>query len=709
MIAASFFTLSRTHALYIIMCGVAKACFPLLTGLIFSASLTAQTYTAGREFYTTWEDFVEQYYNAAEEEDDNQKERADHLLQLQELYEHPLNINTAGRDALLEIPFLTDQQADSLLSYRARKHLFRSLGELQFISPLNREMRQWLSLFTYAGDTLAPRRSAADALWGGRHELTVHLSVPCYRRDGNRPHSDEVLQKYPNRQYLGNGLSNTIRYRYRSLRDGIAYGLTLQKDAGEPFACRGNYPYDYTSAYFSLAPPNRRWALWLGDYELNVAQGLLAGTRHYDSRLMLGAGLVRQPAPIRPHTSAAESDFMRGGAVRLRLGSWQLTAFAAWQRIDGTLRGDTLTALKTDGMHRTLGEMERRRTAGRLTAGAGADYIAHTWHAGLTFMADRYDKTIFPPLRTDNRYTLRGRNAAGASAHYAWQATRRFSAAGEVAADRLGHFATLHTMRFSPLPTLDLSLQMRHLSPRYVAPHAKALVRNSRQQNETGLTLLANWRTAERFTTTAYADLFRFPQPTYKASQPGSKGMELFLQETYTPTRHTTLALRYKLQTRQEDIKNFDGMLQYATTHRLRLSYSAATQPHLSLHTAVDAAFTQSQTASTQCGYMLSARTSYTARRFSASAFAAIFFTDDYATRLYAYQPQLPGTGSFPSFAYHGYSLVIQAIIKITPRLRLALRDNLLHYFNKKTIGSGAQRIDSPTKNDLSAQIKWSF
>ena len=679
----------------------------LLTGL--HTALPAQTYTAGRERYLTWEEFVEQYFADTGEEDADNEEGEDRLLQLHELYEQPVNINTASREALLEIPFLTGAQADSLLAYRQRKHLFRSLGELQFISPLTRETRQWLSLFTYAGDTVAARRPLRADLFGGRHELTADIAVPCYRRDGNRPHEAEELEKYPNRQYLGNGLSNTIRYRYRSPQGGIAYGLTLQKDAGEPFGNRGNLPYDYTSAYFAWTPAGKRWALWLGDYELNVAQGLLAGTNHYYSHLMLGTSLMRPPAAIRPHTSAAEAGFLRGAAARLQLGAWQITAFAAWQRIDGTLRGDTLTALKTDGIHRTTGELERRRTAGRLTAGANADFIQSTWHAGLTLLADRYDKTVWPPLRADNRYTLRGKDAAGVSAHYAWQISRRINAAGEMTTDRRGHFATLHTARLAIGTGLDASLQVRHLSPRYVAPHAKAGIRNSRVQNETGLTALVNWRTAPRFSTTAYADFFRFPRPTYKASLSGSKGMELFLQESYTPSQTDILTLRYKMLTRQEDIKGHKGTLQYATTHRLRMAYTTNVLPGYTLHAAIDAAFSCTQTTSPRQGFMLSARGTHTGRRYSLSAFAAVFFTDDYSTRLYAYQPQLPATGGFPSFAYHGYSFVAQGSIRLSSRLRLTLRNSLVHYFNKKTIGSGTQAIAGPTKNDLSAQVKWTF
>jgi hypothetical protein len=69
------------------------------------------------------------------------------------------------------------------------------LGELQFVSPLTREERQWLSLFIYAGDTLSVPQSFGRRIFGGRHDLTADLLIPCYRREGNQPHSREELEK----------------------------------------------------------------------------------------------------------------------------------------------------------------------------------------------------------------------------------------------------------------------------------------------------------------------------------------------------------------------------------------------------------------------------------------------------------------------------------------------------------------------------------
>lgn len=94
--------------------------------------------------YITWEDFVQSYldpYQADNDTDVDLKERLEVLAQ------HPMQINLLGRDDLLQLPFITGEQADSLLSYRAKKHGFVSLGELQLIRGMDYYTRVYLSLF----------------------------------------------------------------------------------------------------------------------------------------------------------------------------------------------------------------------------------------------------------------------------------------------------------------------------------------------------------------------------------------------------------------------------------------------------------------------------------------------------------------------------------------------------------------------------------
>lgn len=91
--------------------------------LLLSVRMTAQTYTMGPESFMSWEDFVAEYIDNADEADMEAAEGSlltRQLELLEELHYHPFNINTVHRSDLLRVPLLNEAQVDSILAYRAR-------------------------------------------------------------------------------------------------------------------------------------------------------------------------------------------------------------------------------------------------------------------------------------------------------------------------------------------------------------------------------------------------------------------------------------------------------------------------------------------------------------------------------------------------------------------------------------------------------------
>lgn len=675
---------------------------------IFSGN--AQNYTVGKsEDYCDWEEFVNTYTEEVTTGSEGEEDVASLLEQLEQMHAAPLNINSATREELLQIPFLRAEQADSLIAYRQKKHYLLSLGELQLISTFAYEDRRRLSLFVYAGDTLRPPLSLRQRIFAGSNELSTLLGIPFYQRAGYRHYSDEILAKYPNRVYHGNALSHTLRFRHQR-GEALAYGITLQKDAGEPFAKEGNYPYDYLSAYTYFTTRGGREQYWLGDYNLHCGQGLLIAGNAFKSR----SSLIEQDATARkvvtPHTSTTESGFMRGAAVMLTRHHARLTLFASCQPVDGNLKNDTLVTLYTDGLHRTTAELQHRRAATLWTAGGHWEYRKQRGGIGASLLYDRYRYTVWPTLRTYNRYYLRGKTAAGGSIDY-YLRRRRMSMQGEAALDKGLHPALLHTVRYALRRSASATVQVRHFSSRYVAPHANALSQNARIQNETGLLMGLSLRPTQRWVLASYLDLFYHRRPIYRASRNDNKGMELWVKATVTCSPKVSLQLSHKWKSRQQDITGYAGTLQYVTTHRSRLSSTYRPGAHFSIYAAADMALSLTQTSAMTKGWMLSTRISTApSSHLTIAWFSALFFTDDYATRLYAYEPQMRYSCAFPSFAYHGVKTSGVITYKILHNtLHLSMRYSGCHYFNRSSISSGTQLIDSASQNDGALQLLWKF
>lgn len=651
----------------------------------------------------SWEEFCEEYFytgDAEAEADDNE------VCLLESLVQSPLNLNTVTREELLQLPFLNEAQADSLLSFRVRKHGFWSWGDLMMVRGMDYVTRRYLSLFAYVGDVPREKATWGEMLGRGKHELESRLDIPLYQRSGQRLPTDDEFLENPNRLYLGNGMANVVRYRYH-WQQSLRYGATFQKDAGEPFGQMNNYPYDYNSAYFYYKSPGERWEVVAGDYELSQGQGLLLGNGFFSGPGLLLDAPRRNNAGFRPHTSAEENLFYRGAAARFRLaGGWSFSAFLSRRKLDALVEDDIVRSLQTSGLHRTLTELERKDALGCTLAGGRVGLEKLRWAIGAGGYYAHFDLPFSPRPRLYNRYYLRGTEAAGFSLDWSIR-MRKWSLYGEGAADRALHLALTQTLRYTPFQGLDLVLQHRHFSPRFVAPFAKAFARGSRVANEHGA--LAGLKyAARRLSLRAYADVFYFPSPTYQSSK-SSHGVEILLQGDYVPSSSVSLQVRYKLNSKQRNIVAYDGLLEYASSHRLRLS-ALFSRPKFRLRAAADMTLAGKQTTANSFGWMLSLRSSYEpSKRFTLGAFGGVFFTDDYLSACYAYQPQLRYGYVMPAFFDHGYSVAAVARYRVWRGCSIGVRYGLIHYFNRETIGSDTQQINSPTQQDVSLQAVLAF
>lgn len=658
-----------------------------------------------REESMDWGEFVAACIEEADAEESASQLEA-RLEQLEEWHEHPININRAERKDLLRLPFLTTNQVDSLLAYRERYRCFRTLGELMYVRGISPDDRRRLSLFLYVGDTLRTPVPMKRKWTGGKHEVVVRMDVPLYERAGNKEHSREELLEYPNRVYLGNGLANTIRYRYR-WQDDVAYGLTLQKDAGEPFGTYNTYPYDYVSAYAYFRIPSRRWEVWVGDYRVRMGQGLLLG----DVWASSGWAMVEQPprseTRVRSHTGTDESHFFRGTAAKWRKGRWETTFFASYRRLDARTEGDTVLSFPDNGLHRTLGERENRRAAGAFVVGAHVNYGTENRHVGVGALYTHFDKTVNPTPRPYNIYYMRGTSAAGFSFDYAWR-NRRWSFQGEAALDGKAHFASVHSVQCELNSEASLMARLRSLSERFVSLWGDVSQEGGQVQNEHGLMLGAKFAPLRRVEMTAYAEGYLHPRATYRADE-ASAGWMGGVNVRYAASRRWSLRFRYKLKTEQQNVTGHDGLMEYAGTHRLSL-HATCVMSRLTAVVGADACVATWQTRTASMGWMLSARVGWqVAENVRLQGFAAYFHTDDYASRLYAYEPRLRYDAGFPAFAYHGVRSVVAAEWIICRWFSLGCRYSLWHYFNRDSIASGTQQISSSSQNDLMLQAHFTF
>ncbi len=292
-----------------------------------------------------WDDFVEEYTSDVEraEEEDLQQ----HLQELKELTEHPLNINTATVEDLLQLPFLSDAQIEQIHAYIYLHGQMQTLAELRLVPLIDDATRRWIPLFMYA----EPEQQETDKrlFTHLRHDFSTRLDIPLYYRLGQQQDA-----------YRGDPLYHRIRYNLGN-KQHFQAGLRVEKDAGERF-------YDSYGAYVMLKDIGCVQRAVVGDYRIGFGEGLVMGGSTWSSK---STPPLRMQGGMRPMTGMDEANFLRGAAVTLALGKhFTLSAFGSYRKRDATLndKGEVQT-LQTDGYHRTGAEWEQRRNVGSVVGG----------------------------------------------------------------------------------------------------------------------------------------------------------------------------------------------------------------------------------------------------------------------------------------------------------------------------------------------------
>ncbi|MGM9693852.1 MAG: ComEA family DNA-binding protein [Alloprevotella sp.] len=647
-----------------------------------------------------WEDFLSEYGPADEEGLDDRQ-----LEWLESLAQRPLQINRATREELLQLPFLSSAQVDSLLAYRERKRGFLSPGDWMMVSGMDFSTRRFLALFVSCDSAwlspATPHVSPRRNIWkSGTHALETRFDLPLYRRSGYRTLESPSRSNF----YVGDPWAHWLRYRYA---DGsrCSYGLILQKDAGEPVAKDGFYPYDYLSAHFLLRPEGKRWAFVVSDYELFLNRGLVFGKTLYGGPERLGAALRDDDRFFRPHTSSDENRFFRGAAATFTGRHWTGGVFASYRRADARIEGGEILTFYTNGLHRTLNEIDRRQQADVWAGGGFLRWKGKHLSLTLANSVTHFSQTVNPALQDYNRYVFRGNTAVTSSLGY-FLTYGKWTAQGEAALDADLHFATEHLVSFRAGPRLTAYAQARFLTPEFVSLYGEVLTRNTRPRNEGGVIVGCNFSPRNKWQLSGWLDFYRFPQPTYSARQPGAQGLDFQVQSLLSLPKNLTWEMRYKGRVRQRTVTS-EKVLEYRQTHRLRCALRRSGKT-FSLTGQVDATLATRQTGETNHGWMCSSRAAWNAsKRWQLKGFLSYFTATDYEASLYAYEPNWRGGATSTAFFDRGIHGVAMAECKVGNSLFLGARFSSTHYFNRPVQSSGPDEIRSSWKNDLSLQLRY--
>ena len=613
---------------------------------------------------------------------------------LSDLYEHPLDINTASRENLSRIPFLSAQQIEDIQAYVYRTKGLKSLAELSMIESLDPVRRNLLSYFVYIGtDEKQHFPSLGNIFKYGKNELLVTGKIPFYDRHGDR------------NGYLGPKYRHSFRYDF-SYGNYVKAGLLGSQDSGEPFFTNKNHlGYDHYSYYLVLRELGRIKVLALGQYKLRLGMGLVMNTDFGFGKLMTLNNLGRSTNSVRANTSRSSANYLQGAASTVSIfKGLDLTAFVSYRPLDATLNktGTIRTILKT-GYHRTNSEMDRKNNAHQLTTGGNLHWQSNGFHAGLTAIYSHLDKVLQPQTKQSyRRYYPSGSNFWNASLDYGY-INHRISFNGETATGNSHGIATINSLSYLVSNNLSLIALQRFYSKKYSSLFSSSFSEGGRIQNESGIYVGANWQAFRNLNVMFYTDYSYFSQPRYQASR-SSHCWDNAITATWAKHNWTILC-RYQYKVRQKDNKKKTALVD-DETQRGRLSFGYASS-NWGFRLQGDAAYNSYTDES--FGWMTTLSGNYTVWHVRLAGTIGYFNTDGYSSRIYSYERGPLYSFSFPAFYGEGIRYALFARFDISSSLLVIAKCGTTDYFDRDHISSGLQQIDHSSQTDLELQVKWKF
>ncbi|HET9055653.1 MAG TPA: helix-hairpin-helix domain-containing protein [Chitinophagaceae bacterium] len=646
--------------------------------------------------------------NEVETEDDSYSQV------LSEFRKYPLNLNTASEDELKELHLLSTLQIQNLIRYRKILGLFLNIYELQAIPTWDVGTIQKILPYVTVKQSVNFVQQIGKRFRNGNRTLLARITyVPEKAKGFNNKNSDSSASFYS-----GGREKLLVRYKYH-YKNLLQYGLLGEKDAGEQFF-KGNQKqgFDFYSIHLFARNLGVIKTLALGDFTVNLGQGLIQWQSLAFKKSADVLNIKRQAVILNPYNSSGENNFHRGIGATFQKNKWEATFFISYRKLDANIILDTtlgknfVTFFLTSGYHRTVSEIADKGALKQWASGGNITYKDSKWRVSANAIQYNFDVPVKKGNQPYQNFNITGKNLANVSVDYSytWRNVHFF---GETAQDNKYHVATVNGLLVSIDPKADLALLYRNISKKYQSLNANAFTENVFPENEKGLYAGFALRPTPAIRIDAYTDLFSFPFLKFRVDAPSS-GKDYLIQLLYKPNKQVEIYTRYRNESKQENY-NSDNMVTSAISFTSRQSWRTQFFYQLDLNFSLRSRFEtvryNKKDLQKEQGFLTFFDLIYNSfsSPFSITTRLQYFENEGYNSRIYAYENDVLYSFSIPAFVDKGWRTYFIVQYNFTKKLQAWLRVAQTTYRDKLLIGSGLDEIKGNRRTEIKTQILYSF
>lgn len=657
---------------------------------------------------------------------------------LSAIYETPINLN--GKDIkedLTQTRLLTEFQVNAVLDHVKKNGNLMSIYELQSVNGFDTQtIRNIMPFVTVNSELYSPHTNFKDMMDNATNTIFLRYSRVLEEQKGYREVTDEEWLQSENTKYLGSQDKLYMRYRFKYLNN-VSIGITTEKDAGESFfgnerakelfGTQQTKGFDYYSAHFYLKNIGKVKGLAVGDYHMQIGQGLTFWTGLAFGKTVDVMSYKRNAQGIRPYASVDENNFLRGGALTFApIKNIEITAFGSRKRIDAnllestdtTLQGldnvvSTFTSFQATGNHNTIGTLNDKDLLLETYIGGNVKFVNKSLKLGITGVHSNYDGNLERNLVPYSQFQFNSNtnNVLGADYSYIY---KNFNLYGEVSRSENGGTAMLHGLLASLDPKLSASILYRNYGRDYQSVRSTAFAESSTNINEKGLIVGLEAKPDLKWTINAYMDQFKFPWLRYLTDKPNTFGYDGMLQVKYKHSKKLELygriRNRVKPKNTEEDVLDITPIVdEIMWNYRFNVSYKISET--IQLKNRVEFRTYQRGESPQENGYLIYQDIAYKplSSPFSFTFRYALFEMDSYDARIYAYESNVLYAYSIPAYYNRGTRVQLTTRYRVRKGIDIWLRWAQWHYNDVETIGTALEEINGNNKTQVTAQVRFKF
>ncbi len=654
------------------------------------------------------QEFIESNFNI-QDESLNYEDLYERLFLL---YEDPINLNDVSEEDLLALHILSTNQVSALLDYILTRGKLISIYELLYINGFDNGTINKLLPFVSVSQVKTDGRSLFKRIIQEKNNYFIlRYERTLEEKRGYQSATDDGYLGSPDKLYF--------RYRVSNPKD-FSVGFTMEKDAGETLF--GNNAFkkrgiDFWSAHL-LFENKRKWKkIVLGDYQLQLGQGLL-----YGAGFGIGKGsetinnLEKAHMGIRPYTSVIEGGFLRGVAATYGISNKvNTTIFTSHLKQDANIQTGDLedfqtyfSSIQLSGFHRTHSELARKGAIDETLAGIDISYKPnHLNRVGFIASINRFSVPILRANKPYNQFEFSGSTNSNLGL-YGKTSWHQFNFFGETSISRSGGLGMVMGFTSSLSARIDFAMIFRNFQKNFHSLRSSAFSEGSRNINESGIYWGIKYILNKRFNLSAYFDTFRFPWLRFRTNAP-SEGKDYLIRLNYSPNRKVNTYFQLRSKVKDQNFRDLETnhinvlpgkKKQYLFNLDVEINHS------LILKSRVQHSKYQIATNKTS-GYAFSQDATYKHNNLTISGRLALFDTEGAENRQYMYERDVLYAFSIPAYSGRGIRNYVLISYRLNTNIDLWARLSRTTFYDRSEIGTGLETIDGNKKTDIKFQIRY--